>query len=123
MCSTSTRLVAFLMLAGLGLGTGTATAGSLVRLDDPAPYDLQVAGFEISRHATVDLEAVGIWSRGDGSWVFSWLGVGDDQPQEPALGAGGEVSGERDASAGGRVLDRVVEQVGEGLLHERRVEW
>ena len=36
----------------LMLAVPPGSAAELVRLDDPAPYDLQVQGFELARSAT-----------------------------------------------------------------------
>lgn len=64
-----------LLLASLVV-VAPALAADLVRLEKPGTYDLQMVGFTLDRDASINIDAVGRWSRDEGrSWNWSW---GDD---------------------------------------------
>jgi hypothetical protein len=78
-----------LVMIALALATGSARGDELLRLEKPALYDLQVAGFELSRGGTVTVDAVGRGDR-DGyrewGWVKDMVGQwGDEDDEEEML--------------------------------------
>jgi len=58
-----------------------ASAETVIRLDHPAPYDLQTQGFELAGGAEVELEAIGL-GPGRGGWWIERLWKHDDERNE-----------------------------------------
>jgi len=67
----------FAAMTGLILWAPASWA-QFITLEKPEPYDLLVQGFELSAPATVQVDAVGRWSRDDEDWRSEWRGSRED---------------------------------------------
>ena len=63
------------------LGAGVAAAEVTLTLERPEPYELQVRGFELTREAEIDIEAIGRWDPDNGGWIQRLFHGGDDEEE------------------------------------------